>query len=141
MLAAVLHGGEPVDWWTFEQAAGRVGGPVRSRVAGSRRRFQLHLSLLSPLFAWLMVPVTAMGIAVGGCFIWQCMAVLPWRLALLTMLTWPFWEDVWHGNVMTFVFVSGFLALRLAAGCRRRLIPGSRAPRAAPADAPASVPG
>ena len=111
VFAAVVRGGEPVDWWTLEQAAGRVGGPGLYEWPEPGDGFN-YTYRYSPLFAWLMVPVTAMGIAAWRLLHLAVLTVLPWRLALLTMLTWPFWEDVWHGNMMTFVFVSGFLALR-----------------------------
>ena len=112
LCAAVVHGGESVDWWTFEQAASRVGGGGELYEWLAPGDTYGYAYRYSPLFAWLMVPVTGFGIAAWRMLHLAVLALLPWRLALLTLLTWPFWEDMWHANVMTFAFVFGYLALR-----------------------------
>lgn len=110
------------DWRLFEEAVRRFGaGSGEYSPAGD------YAFLWSPVAAWLMTPVIAVGI-------------LPWRLlhiaAALTLpdrrmtvacfALWPFWFDLDLGNVMTFVLwfaawglrgkrwaMIGFLALML----------------------------
>lgn len=110
MFAAVVLGGEAYDWWTFQQAAARVGGSLYDwQPPGETYNYTFRYS---PLFAYLLVPITALGIAAWRLLHIAVLALLPWRLSAVVLLTWPFWEDVWHGNTMTFAFVFGFLALR-----------------------------
>ena len=93
----------PFDYWTFTHADEwwyRWG--VESNGEPYSYRY-------SPLFAlafpeWL------------GLWGWRALHLavlflLPWRLALLTLVFAPFWYDVLHGNVMTFVLVAGWHAL------------------------------
>lgn len=67
----------------------------------------------SPVAAWMLVVVVQLGLP-----LWQLLhaAVLvllkPWWMVLAAVLAWPFWHDAMNGNVVTFVFVAGALALR-----------------------------
>ena len=68
----------------------------------------------SPPAAWiwstLIVPI--------GLPAWQLVHLVAlalirdWRVIAVALLTWAFWEDLANGNVMTFVFVSAWWALR-----------------------------
>ena len=72
----------------------------------------LHQFVWSPVAAWLMAGVIQLGywtwfaLHVAAVFV-----IRSWSLIGLTFLTWPFWHDTAEGNVMTFIFVSGALAL------------------------------
>ena len=101
------------DWWLFEQAADRIGtGTMYEWGAPAPYGLDAYEYRYSPSFAYLMAPVTWAGLAVWRVAHVAVLALLPWKLALLTLLLWPFWFDVAHGNVLTFVAVFGFLALR-----------------------------
>ena len=99
----------PVDWVLFTTAGERISAgidPYDFSVAGESFRW-------SPLAAWLFDSLAPMG-TLG----WRLLHVLALlfipdrRLALLTLLSWPFWFDLATGNVMTFVFVLALWALR-----------------------------
>lgn len=111
LLVAIFVAGEPFDWWTFRHAAERAGTEGLYDWPPSTDEYN-YAFRYSPLFAWLMVPITALGLEVWRLLHVAVVPLLPWRVAVLTLLAWPFWEDVWSGNVMTFVVVAGFLALR-----------------------------
>jgi hypothetical protein len=66
-----------------------------------------------------MVPLTALGPWAWMAAQLTSLLTLPRKLALVTLLAFPFWADVQAGNIMTFTFVAAYHALRgnrLAAG-------------------------
>ena len=111
LAAATLTGRESFDWYTFAEAARRAGTDALYEPGALTDRGD-YAYRYSPLFAWLMVPVTWAGVWIWRVAHLAALAALPWRVALVTLLAWPLWEDVWHGNVLTFTAVLGFLALR-----------------------------
>ena len=99
----------PFDWQQFEIATQRLG-------TGTLYEWEFRGSFeysyrYSPLFAYLMVPLVGLGITVWRVLQFAVLLMLPWRVAVLALLAWPFWEDVYNANVMTFVFVAGWLAI------------------------------
>jgi hypothetical protein len=110
LIVAIIHTGEPFDWWTLRQAAERVGTDALYQWSSAEGYDYAYR--YSPLLAWLMGPIAALGLEVWRLLHLAALAVLPWRIAAIALLAWPFWEDVWSGNVMTFAAVSGSLALR-----------------------------
>jgi hypothetical protein len=62
--------------------------------------------------AWILVPLTAVGPLpwLGAQFL--SLAALPRRVALLVLFTFPFWADVYEGNILTFSLVLAVVALR-----------------------------
>lgn len=67
----------------------------------------------SPIGAWLLVPIVALGYwAWVGLHVVVVALLRDGRLIALTLLSWPFWQDTAEGNVMTFVVVTGVLAMR-----------------------------
>ena len=99
----------PFDWQQFEIATQRLG-------TGTLYEWEFRGSFeysyrYSPLFAHLMVPLVGLGITVWRFLQFAVLLMLPWRVAVLALLAWPFWEDVYNANVMTFVFVAGWLAI------------------------------
>lgn len=99
----------PFDYWTFGEANGRVFHGTLYQWGQLSPGGEPYTYRYSPLFAavfpeWL------------GLWGWRALHVLallalPRRLALLTLAFAPFWYDVLHGNVMTFVMVAGWHAL------------------------------
>jgi hypothetical protein len=67
----------------------------------------------SPLLAYFFAAFTPIGFLIWSSLHVAALAALRDRsLALLTLLSWPFWVDVYNGNTMVFVLVAGVGALR-----------------------------
>jgi hypothetical protein len=70
----------------------------------------------SPVFAYLMAPFAALGGI--GFAIWRLLHVaavltIPsWPVRIAILLSWPFLNDTWEGNVNTFLAVAGYWAIR-----------------------------
>jgi hypothetical protein len=67
----------------------------------------------APVATYLMAPVVSIGLL--GWSVLHVLALLfvrPWWLAILMLVSWPFWVDVVSGNTVTFVVVAGLVALR-----------------------------
>jgi hypothetical protein len=107
-IAELIAFPTPVDWVVLTDAAQRIGqgiDPYAFHIADGSFRW-------SPVVAWLFIPLSAL-----GPFLWRllhlaALLLLPRRAALIALVSWPFWFDFATGNVMTFVFVLAFLALR-----------------------------
>ena len=108
-----LPAGPAADWTSFVEAGRRItsGGDVYSVEADYAFRY-------SPLLAYVFAFLAPMGVLA-----WRLIHVLAlagmvmverrlWPMALLLAVSWPFWFDIEAGNLMTFVVVSGALALR-----------------------------
>lgn len=85
-----------------------------------RRVFDGTLYAWNDIYAWSYSPLLAYFfsvIAPVGYLGWTVahvgavMALRQRWLIVGTLLSWPFWADVYNGNTMTFVFVAGALAL------------------------------
>lgn len=106
-IVAVFDGSYPFDWTNFVEAAQRFGtGTLYDQDPPYAFRW-------SPVAAWLLGFVTLVPL-----WLWQLLHVAalpllrPWLLTAAVLVSYPFWFDVQTGNLMTFVAVSGFLALR-----------------------------
>jgi hypothetical protein len=97
------------DWNLFVIAADRIRmgiDPYGFAVAGVPYRW-------SPVAAWLFVPVSLIGpLAWRLLHVAAALALPDRRLALVLLLSWPFWFDFATGNVMVFVLVLAVFALR-----------------------------
>lgn len=109
---ATLRGGTAFDWWDLSEAARRVVHDPANLYAHDYLAPYTHGFRYSPLFAWAMVPISFAGITIWRLAHFAVLALLPWRLAAMVLLSWPFWEDVWTGNLLTLSFVAAYLALR-----------------------------
>jgi hypothetical protein len=95
------------DWAIFHRAAQSVLAGADPYAAGP-----YHFRW-SPIAAWLLVPLTA-----AGPLLWQAGLVASTfllrdrRTQLLILVSWPFWYDVFVGNLMTLVVVTAILAVR-----------------------------
>jgi hypothetical protein len=67
----------------------------------------------SPLAAWLLIPVSALGLTGWRLLHVAAALALPsWPMRLLVLASWPFWFDVSLGNVLTFCLLAAAWALR-----------------------------
>ena len=99
--------GFPHDWVVFAQVPARLAdGTLYDRTA-------VYNFVWSPIAAWLLAVVI---IPAGYWALFAArVATLPFLgrgLALLTVLSLPFWIDAVNGNYFTFIVVAGVLALR-----------------------------
>lgn len=108
-IFAMARGSDPIDWFMYAEASSRVheGGLYADSDAG--------------FYHYRYSPVLAYGTAILGfigIWAWRALhlvavALLPtWPLRIAVLLSWPFWFDVSAGNVMVFVAIIGFLAIR-----------------------------
>jgi hypothetical protein len=107
-IAELIAYPTPVDWILFTTAADRIRqgvDPFAFNVANESFRW-------SPVAAWLFVPVSWMGSLAWRLLHPMALLLLPRRVAIIALLSWPFWFDLATGNIMTFIFVLSFLALR-----------------------------
>ena len=107
VVEAVFTGYYAFDWENFVEAAARVG---RGELYEIDYPYAFRWS---PVAAWVLGVVTLMPL-----WLWQILhvAVLPllrsWWLVAACLVTYPLWFDIQTGNVMVFVIVAGFWALR-----------------------------
>lgn len=108
-IAELIAYPTPVDWRVLTTAAHLIShgrDPYAFAFGDGSFRW-------SPLIAWLFVPISAAGPYVWAFAHVAVLALVPnRRLAVLVLLSWPFWFDLATGNVMTFVFVAALWALR-----------------------------
>jgi hypothetical protein len=108
-----LPAGEAADWSSFVEAGRRIesGGSVYAVEADYAFRYSPLLAylfaVLAPIgvLAWRLLHVVALGAMVAT-------DRRLWPVAVLALVSWPFWFDVEAGNLITFVLVTGALALR-----------------------------
>lgn len=101
-----------IDWDVYVEAARRFGTAQLYEWPGGYEWCAHCVFRYSPLFASLIGLIAPIGI-VG----WRLLhvAVLPllgWRLAIFVALSWPFWQDVQVGSIITFTLVAGVWAAR-----------------------------
>jgi hypothetical protein len=65
----------------------------------------------SPLAAWALVPLDALGIWGWRALHFAALLLLPRKVALLVAVSFPFWWDVELGNVNVFVLVAAWWAM------------------------------
>lgn len=93
------------DWFTFTTAADLVGTDALYRFEGGAYRH-------SPLFAYAFGVIAVLGPLTWRVLHILVLALLPtWRLAAISLLFFPFWADLFSGNVLTFAFVAAATAI------------------------------
>ncbi len=105
----MLRGGSGADWTIFGEAGRRAldGGALYASEDNYAFRYSPLLAYffaaISPIgaLAWRLLHLAAVG----------ALAFADRRLALITLIAWPFWFDVEAGNLTTFVFVIAAFAL------------------------------
>jgi len=107
LIQAVFSGYYAFDWENFRQAAARLDQGTLYNLSYP------YIFRWSPLAAWILGFVTLMPL-----WLWQVLhvAVLPvlrvWWLAAVCLISAPLWFDIQTGNIMIFVAVTAFWALR-----------------------------
>ena len=107
LINAALHQSVPNDWVQFKMAAERISGGVSPYTIDPPWTFRW-----SPVAAWILLPLTAVGPIPWMVAQFASLLALPRRIALMALLTVPFWADVYEGNILTFAFVLAVLALK-----------------------------
>lgn len=97
----------PTDWEQHRVAAERIASGASPYFVEDWYRFRW-----SPVGAWIMVPLTAVGPWAWTAAQVALLLTLPRRLAVIALLAFPFWADIQAGNILVFTFVTGFHALR-----------------------------
>lgn len=105
-LAAFFLAPVGIDWGIYSEAGGRIGGGLYDW-PGTVYAFRY-----SPLAAYVFALIAPIGYLGWTGLHVAALLLIPRRLALFTLLSWPFWDDLYNGNVMTFVFVAAVLALQ-----------------------------
>ena len=103
--AAFLYADVGVDWDIYTEAGRRYFDGGLYTWDGLPYRYS---PLLAPVFG-LIAPIGYLG---WTALHFAALLTLPRRLALVALLSAPFWNDVYNGNTMTFVFVAAVYALR-----------------------------
>lgn len=102
-LAAFVYADVGVDWDIYTEAGRRYFEGGLYEWDGLPYRYS---PLLAPLF---LVPIGYVG---WSLLHFAALLTLPRKLALLVLVSAPFWNDVYNGNTMTFVFVAAVWAMR-----------------------------
>lgn len=94
------------DWLIYAEAGRRVGTPDLYEWSGG------DPFNYSPVLAYGFALIGPIGYAGWSLLHLAALAGLPdRRIVVATLLSWPFWADVYNGNTMTFVFVAAVGAL------------------------------
>lgn len=108
LLPTIISQGVPPDWLQLNHGAELIASGGNPYDWDSALRFRW-----SPLAAWMLVPLTALGPWAWMGMQFAAVAAMPsWPLRIATLLFWPFWQDIQAGNVMTFVVLAAAWALR-----------------------------
>lgn len=107
------------DWWLLEEAANRIGTGTMYEWGAPGELGDVYLFRYSPILPILMQPLLAFGLEVWRLLHVTTLLLLPGPIALLVLISGPFWADVASGNFVTFAVVAAWFALgghRLAIG-------------------------
>lgn len=105
MLLAFLNSDVGFDWILFTEAGRRFGeGGLYDWAETFSYRY-------SPVLAAFFALVTPIGYLGWSALHFLALLALPRRLAIVALVAFPFWADVYNGNTMTFVFVTAATAL------------------------------
>ena len=99
LVIRVVTGGTPADWLNLTTVSGDPFSNPQWR--------------WSPVAAWMTPSLTLIGLAAWRVLHFAALFLLrDVRLALLLVVSYPFWFDVVAGNLLAFVAVAGVLAVR-----------------------------
>jgi hypothetical protein len=106
-VIVLTQSGEDTNWRVLAEYGRRAGTPA---LYVFQAEGPYHYS---PLYAWLLVPLGWLG---HWGFTALHLAVLPLfgnrRIVALMLVSWPFWFDAISGNVLTFVVLTAWWALK-----------------------------
>jgi hypothetical protein len=106
VAAAFLLADIGVDWAVYVEAGRRVFDTDLYHWTG------ILVWRYSPVAAWGFAALTPIGYLGWTALHFGALALLPRKVGLLALVSFPFWDDVYNGNTVTFVFVAAVLALR-----------------------------
>jgi hypothetical protein len=97
-------GPSKVDWAILTDGANQLAAGVDP--------YAHTLFRWSPVAGWALIWITAMPFAIWAMLhLVGALAMPSWPLRILTLLSWPFWQDLSNGNVVTFIVLAGAWAL------------------------------
>jgi hypothetical protein len=102
--AAFLYADVGVDWDIYTEAGRRFTDGNLYTWDGLPYRYS---PLLAPLFA-AIAPIGYLG---WTALHFAALLTIPRKLALIALVSAPFWNDVYNGNTVTFAFVAAWYAL------------------------------
>jgi len=95
------------DWAIYREAGARVGDADLYDWGG------IYAWSYSPLLAYLFAALAPIGYLGWSALHVASVALLrDVRMALVVLVSWPFWADIYNGNTMIFVFVAAYWAQR-----------------------------
>jgi hypothetical protein len=106
-ILLILGGSASADWRIYVEASQRVSS------GGLYDITDVYAFRASPFLAWTFTVLAPMGPV-----LWRLLhvaaglAMPSWPLRLAVLVAWPFWFDVQHGNLLTFVLLAAAWALR-----------------------------
>jgi hypothetical protein len=107
LINASFHQLAPNDWYQFQLAGQRISSGLSPYAVEPPWTFRW-----SPVAAWLLLALTSVGPLPWLLAQFASLLALPRKVAVLALLTVPFWADVYEGNILTFSLVLAVIALR-----------------------------
>lgn len=107
-LSAFFLADIAADWSVYVEAGKRVFGTGLYDWTGWDQLVWRY----SPVMAWGFAALAPIGFWGWAALHFAALLLIPRKLALFAVLSFPFWVDVYNGNTLTFVFVAAVLALR-----------------------------
>jgi hypothetical protein len=106
-IVLILGGSASADWRIYVEASQRVSS------GGLYEVTDVYAFRASPFLAWAFALLAPMGPTLWRLLHLVAAAAMPaWTLRLAVVVAWPFWFDVQHGNLLTFVLLPAAWALR-----------------------------
>lgn len=105
IVTGLTRGGWGFDWDIYAAASQRLDGGLYDWQRG------VYVYRYSPLFAVVFGLIAPLGYFAWAAAHFAALLALPRMVALLAVTSWPFWDDVYNGNLMTFVFVAAWKAV------------------------------
>lgn len=107
-VAAFLYADVAADWTqVYSQLGARIGDGTLYEWPDT-----IFVYRYSPVLAYFLAAITPIGTLGWLALHFVPLPLLGARLGLVTAASFPFWSDVYNGNVLVFLFVAAALALR-----------------------------
>jgi hypothetical protein len=104
LIELVLAGPSKVDWTILTDGANHIAAGL-DPYSGTLFRW-------SPVAGWALIWITALPFGLWVLLHFAAALAMPsWPLRILTLVAWPFWQDLSNGNVVTFIVLAGAWAL------------------------------
>jgi hypothetical protein len=104
LIELVLAGPSKVDWTILTEGAHHVAAGL-DPYSGTLFRW-------SPVAGWALIWITVLPFGLWALLhVAGALAMPSWPLRILTLVSWPFWQDLSNGNVVTLIVLAGAWAL------------------------------